>query len=328
MRTRTTVLPQYVLLALTWGASFLFIKIGLEGISPTQVVLGRLVLGAAALAVVCVLSRTRLPRQPEVWAHLAVVALLLCVVPYLLFAWAEVRISSGMASVYNATTPLMTALVALLALREDRLTRTRAVGLLLGFAGVVVLLAPWDSGPGAAMVTGQLACLAATGSYGVAYVYLRRFVTPYGLAALPVATVQVGLAAVLMVAAAPFVARTPVVLSARVVLAMVALGVFGTGLAYVWNTDVITHWGATNASTVTYLTPVVGIALGVTVLGESVGWNQPAGAAVVVLGIATAQQRFDGPWARLRSRGPGSRSRVTGQGGARQAAPSPAPPSS
>lgn len=287
---RGRVLLQFLLLALTWGASFLFVAIALEGISPAQVVLGRLVTGAVALAIICLIARHRLPRGGRVWAHLLVVSLLLCVIPFLLFAWAQQGISSGLASIYNATTPLMTMLVSLVALREERMTSSRAAGIIVGFLGVLVVLGPWN-GLGGGTALAQVACLGATASYGVAFVYLRRFVSPRGLDAIPVATVQVGLGAVVMLILAPMVASSPVSLTPPVVLAVLALGALGTGLAYVWNTRIIGAWGATNASTVTYLTPVVGVLLGVIVLGERISWNEPVGAAVVVLGIAITQGR-------------------------------------
>jgi len=287
------VLVQYLLLAATWGASFLFIKVGLEGLSPGQVVLGRLTAGAIALALISLVTRQRLPREAAVWAHLAVVAVMLCVVPFLLFAWAEQHVSSGVASILNATTPLMTMLVATAALPQERPTRTRLAGLLTGFTGVVLVLAPWagaDTGRGAG--AGELACLGATFSYGLAFVYLRRTLAPRKLPAVPVATVQVGLGAAIMLALSPILAAQPMHLNARVVAAVLALGVLGTGLAYVWNTNVVTDWGATNASTVTYLTPLVGVVAGVLALGEHVTWNQPVGALVVVLGIAVSQDRL------------------------------------
>ncbi|PRB10743.1 MULTISPECIES: DMT family transporter [unclassified Microbacterium] len=288
---RGGVLLQFILLALTWGASFLFVAIALTGLSPAQVVLGRLVAGALALAAVCVIGRHRLPSPGMIWAHLLVVALLLCVIPFLLFAWAQQDISSGLASIYNATTPLMTVLVALVALREERPTRTTLLGILVGFLGVVVVLAPWE-GLGAGSVLAQLACLGATLSYGIAFVYLRRFVTPRRLGAIPVATVQVGLGAAVMLVLSPVVARGEVDLSTPVIVAVLALGVLGTGVAYVWNTNIVTAWGATNASTVTYLTPVIGVALGILVRGEHISWNEPSGAVVVILGIAVSQGRL------------------------------------
>jgi len=285
------VLLQFLLLALTWGASFLFVAIALDGLSPAQVVLGRLVTGAVVLAAICLIGRHRLPPFGRVWGHLLVVSLLLCVIPFLLFAWAQQDISSGLASIYNATTPLMTMLISLIALREERPTTARTVGIAVGFLGVMVVLGPW-SGVGSGTALAQLVCLGATARYGAAFVYLRRFVSPRGYAAIPVATVQVGLGAVVMLALAPAVAVAPVSLTATVVWSVLALGALGTGLAYVWNTNVVGAWGATNASTVTYLTPVVGVALGVMILAEQVSWNEPVGAVIVILGIAITQGRI------------------------------------
>lgn len=291
------VLLQYVLLALTWGASFFFVSVSLQGLSPAQIVLARLVAGAIALGLVSLVTRQALPRKPVVWMHLLVVAVTLCVVPFLLFAWAQQYIPSSIASILNATTPLMTMLVATIALPAERPTRSRLAGLLLGFLGVILVLAPWR-GSGAGELVGYLACLGATASYGVAFVYLRRFVAPRRLAAIPVATVQVSLAAAVMLVLAPFTALQPVTLSPEIVLSVLAVGVIGTGLAYVWNTNIVTAWGATPASTVTYLTPVVGVALGVAILGERLGWYQPVGAVLVILGILVSQDRLR-PVARL-----------------------------
>jgi len=286
-----TVLGQYVLLGLAWGASFLFIKVGLEGLSPGQVVLGRLAVGALTLGAVSIVTRQPLPRTPAVWGHLAVVSVLLCVAPFLLFAWAEQHVTSGLASIYNATTPLMTMVVALAALPQERPTRARLAGLLLGFAGVLIVLGPWPDAGGGGLLA-QSGCLLATASYGLAFVYLRRFVSPLGIAAIPTATVQVSLGSLIMLLLAPRIATEPVHLSGRVVASVLALGAVGTGLAYVWNTNIVSGWGATNASTVTYVTPLVGILLGIAVLHESVSWNEPIGAVVVVLGIAISQDRL------------------------------------
>lgn len=294
------VVPQFLALAAIWGSSFLFIKIGLEGLSPGQVVLGRLGSGALALALLCGLRRQSLAFDRTVWAHLAVVAVLLCLLPFLLFAWAEQRIPSGVASILNATTPLMTTFVALTALPQERPTAARLAGLVTGFAGVVLVLSPWTTagslasaaGGRGAELLGDAACLLATFCYGTAFVYLRRFIAPRRLPSLAVATGQVGLGAVAVLALAPIVADEPLHLSWRVTVAILALGVLGTGLAYVWNTNVVAHWGATNASTVTYLTPLVGVVEGATVLGERLSWNQPVGALVVILGILVTQGRL------------------------------------
>ncbi|WP_420123909.1 DMT family transporter [Nakamurella sp.] len=264
---------------------------------------GRLVLGAAALVVISAVTRTPLPGDPRLWGHLLAVALLLCVVPFSLFAWAEQHVSSGVASVLNATTPLMTVLVGMAALPQERLSRDRVAGLLLGFAGVLVVIGAWNLTAGGELL-GQLACLGATASYGLAFVYLRRFVASRNLPALTVATVQVVLGGLVMLVATPFIADPTPILTGRVVAAVVLLGVLGTGLAYVWNTAIVGRWGATNASTVTYLTPLVGVLLGVLILGESATWNQPLGALVIVAGVVVAQGRLPTIRSKLRhSRG-------------------------
>lgn len=283
---------RFALLATVWGASFLFIKVGLAGLSPAQIALSRVALGASALGVVLVVRRRPLPRDPALWGHLAVVSVLLCVVPFLLFSWAEQYISSGLASIFNATTPLITMLVAAAALPEERFTPPRVTGLLLGFAGVLTIVGVWRGIDVTHELTAQLACLGATACYGVCFVYLRRFVSPRGADPVVVAFGQTGSATVLLCLLAPAIATTPIRVDVPIALSMLALGVLGTGIAYVWNVSIIAAWGATNASAVTYLTPVIGVLLGVLVLNEPVSWNQPAGAVLVVLGILAAHGRL------------------------------------
>lgn len=285
MSPNARITAQFIATALVWGSSFLFIAEAVAGLSPVQVVLGRVTIGALVLLVVCAIMRTKFPRDVKTWVHLTVVSLTLCVIPFTLFAWAGQFIDSGLASIYNATTPLMTMLVALVALRSEPVTGMKLAGLVLGFVGVVVVLGPWQGFSGENAASAQVACLCATFSYGIGFVYLRKFVTPLGLAALPVATMQVGIAAAIMLLIAPFSALTPVTITWPVVASMLALGALGTGLAYVWNTNIVAAWGATNASTVTYLTPVVGVALGVLVRGEQITWNEPLGGLIIVLGI-------------------------------------------
>lgn len=285
-------LAQYVMLALVWGSSFFFIDIGLQELAPTQVVLARLMIGAVVLAVICLVRRQRLPRGRSIWEHLFVVAMLLCVVPFLLFAWAQQHVPSSVASIINATTPLMTMAVALLALPSERPDRWKVGGLGVGFIGILLVLDPFSGLDGDIGPLGYLACLGATLSYGIAFVYMRRFVSPRGFPPVPVATAQVGMAAIVMATVSPLVANQPFTVSPAVVVSMFALGALGTGLAYVWNASIVAEWGATVGSTVTYVAPVIGITLGVVVLGENLAWYQPIGAVVVVLGILVSQRRL------------------------------------
>lgn len=290
-----STVAQFVGMGLVWGASFLFMKVALDGTSPLQIVWTRLVLGALALAVVVAATRSPLPRAGALWGHLAVLGVVGCAVPFTLFAWAEQHVSSGIASIYNATTPLMTALMVTLAFRVERLTRDRMAGVAVGLAGVVVLSAPWQLAGGARALdeaAGQLACLGAALCYGITFAYLRRFVTPRGVPAVTTAFLQVGFGAVALLLLTPWVVTSPVRLTPEIVGSLLVLGVLGTGVAYLWNVRVVVRWGPTAASTVTYITPVVGVALGVLVLDERLGWHEPAGALLVLLGILLAQGRL------------------------------------
>ncbi|WP_134668469.1 MULTISPECIES: DMT family transporter [unclassified Amycolatopsis] len=289
---RFGIAARFVALAVVWGASFLFIKVGLEGLSPAQVALARVALGALTLGAFLVLRRRSLPRDPALWGHLAVVSLLFCVGPFLLYSWAEQYVASGLASIFNATTPLLTMLFAAAALPAERLTRPKTAGLLIGFAGVLTLVGVWRGIDLSHEVLAQLACLGATTCYGLAFVYLRKFVSSRNPDPVVVAFGQTGFATVILLAATPAIAAQPVHLNLAVVLSMLALGVLGTGVAYTWNTAIATAWGAANASAVTYLTPVVGVLLGVLVLDEPVHWNEPVGALLVVLGILASHGRL------------------------------------
>jgi drug/metabolite transporter (DMT)-like permease len=275
-------------LALTWGSGFMWAKIALRGLGPTQVVLGQLVVGAAVLAALVTAGRQRWPRGRSTWLHLGVMAVIGTVAPYLLFTWGQQRIPSGLAGVLSAATPLFTLLLAVGA-RLEQLSPARAAGLAVGFAGVVVIGGPWRGGAGAA-VSGVAACLAAAVCYAAFYVYARRHLAGHGDPPLALAAGQLAIGAGLLALAAPLVARQPVALSAAVVASVLLLGVLCTAGAYALNYRLIQDEGATAASTVTYLIPVVALALGAAVLGEPVTWRVAAGAAVVLAGVAISQR--------------------------------------
>jgi drug/metabolite transporter (DMT)-like permease len=285
------IAARFVLLALVWGASFLLIKVGDGGLSPAQVVFARLGFGALALAVVLAVTRTAPPRDLRTWGHLAVLAITLCVVPFLLFALAEQYVSSGLASILNATTPLMTMLVTVLALRSEKLSEAKVSGLVLGFLGVITLTGPWQTGAGGS-VPAELACLGATLCYGIGFTYLRRFITPRGLSPVAVGFGQVLVGTVLVALTLPWTRLPAPHLSVSIALAMLVLGAAGTGFAYVWNTQIVAAWGAVNGAAVTYLTPIVGVVLGILVLHEPLRWNEPAGAVLVILGVLAAHGRL------------------------------------
>jgi len=282
---------QFVLTGIVWGSSFLFIAIALTGMTPAQAAGGRLLFGALALAAVVAIRRERMPRSPRIWAHLCVLGVTFCAVPFLLFAWAEQHVPSGLASIFNATTPIMTAIMAWAVFRVERLRAGQLAGIALGILGVVVIIAPGALADLGGSTVAQLALLGATACYGFSLAYMRRFLGNAGLSGIAFAFGYIGPAALLMLLLSPLIFAEPISRTPPVIGSIVALGVLGTGLAYVWNQNTLRAWGPTRASTVTYITPVVGVALGILVLGERLTWNEPTGAVIVFLGILLVQER-------------------------------------
>ena len=270
-----------------WGTSFLLIKVALEGLPPLGVALGRCVFGALTLLAYAVATRRPLPRGLRVWGLLAVAGLFANVLPFALFSWGELHVTSAIAGVYNATTPLFTVLLGIAVLRSEHATRTRVVGLVLGTIGVAVVLGPWR-GTGTNTLLGQLACLGAGASYGVGLVWVRRFVSPLGLDVVAQTLAQLVVASVVLAVATPF-GGGEVDLDARVVGAVLTLGAVGTGLAMLVYNGLIRDIGATGTSLVTFIPPVVAVALGAAVLGEPVTWNLFVGAVVVIAGVRLAR---------------------------------------
>lgn len=300
---RLSTWVQFLAMGLVWGASFLFMKVALGGVSFGQIAWSRVVLGALVLGVIVAIMRPRvpaadgtrgpvLPREPIVWVHFLVVSFTTCVIPYLCFAWAEQYVSSSLASIYNATTPIMTALMATLVFRVERLGLSKWVGVGVGILGVVVVIGPWQYQALTGSLAGQLACLVATACYGFTFAYQRKFLSHRPIAPATFAFLSIGVSAVVMLALTPWLAVGPIELDWAVGLSLVALGVLGTGLAYIWNINVLRAWGPTGTSTVTYVTPVVGVALGLLLLGERFSWHEPLGALLVLLGILLAQGRL------------------------------------
>lgn len=290
--TARWVSAQFVLAGIVWGSSFLFMKVSLTGISPGQVAWTRILLGALTLGALVLLRREHLSRSLRVWGHLTVLGLTFCVIPFLLFSWAQQHVTSGVASIFNATTPIMTAIMAWLVFRVERLNALQVLGIGVGIVGAIVIIAPWEGIAFDGSLVAELAILGATASYGFSLAYMRRFASNTGMSALAFTFGYIAMAGVVMALLTPFLVLTPVRLDPSIVASLLMLGCLGTGIAYVWSQNTVRAWGPTRASTVTYITPVVGVLLGILVLGETITWNEPVGALVIFLGILLAQDRL------------------------------------
>ena len=284
-----TWLPSYLALALIWGNSFVFIKIGLQSLTPAGVVLSRLALGAVTMLVISAVMRSPLPPR-RYWKSLFIAAILMTSAGWFMFAVSEQYVSSAFAGIINGATPLTTLLVIMIAFPEEHPTPQRVVGLVVGFLGVLVVVGVWQ-GVGGATLVGFVACSVAVVGYGIAYPYVRRHLAT-GSDALGPMTFATGLMIMGTLQIAPVAAITgyshdPITWT--VVAAMLALGILGSGIAYILNYVIIHRSDATTASTVTYVITLVAVISGAVVLGEELSWNQPVGAALVLLGAAVAQ---------------------------------------
>ncbi|WP_152771451.1 DMT family transporter [Streptomyces spongiae] len=277
-------------LALLWGSAFLWIKLALDsGLTPFQIAFVRSALGAAVLLVLARAARRRLPRDRGTWAHLGVAALFCNALPFLLFGIGERTVDSGLAGVLHATTPLWSALIGFAIGTERGTHPVRLVGLLLGFAGTLVILAPWETT--GLLSGGSLALLGASASYAVGFAYMGSRLTGRGTDPLALSAAQLVAATALSAPAALAGSTTHLDVSLRAVLAVAVLGIFSTGFTFYLSYRLIADEGATSAATVGYLLPVVSVALGAIVLDEELGARVIAGAAVVLAGVAATRWR-------------------------------------
>jgi drug/metabolite transporter (DMT)-like permease len=284
---------QLLILAALWGASFLFIRVGVSdfGVAPLMA----LRVGIGALFLLAVLVARRPLRESAATLRtralpLLVVGILNSAAPFCLFAYAEITLSAGVTSVINATTPLWGAVVAFLWLK-DRLSVLRTVGLAIGFAGVLMLV--WDqiSTPGSANIspaTTALAAAAALGAtllYGIAASYTKKHLT--GVDALTVATgTMIGATIVLLpLAVSSWPAAAP---SMKAWGSVIAMGVACTGIAYMLFFHLIAVAGPARAITVTFVIPIFGILWGALFLSEHVSMGMLTGCAVILIGTALA----------------------------------------
>lgn len=294
---------KFIALALIWGSSFLLMKVGLDDLHPIQIVAVRILLAAATLLILLRATRSSLPRGRRVWGHLFVCSLFLTVIPFTGFVTGEVYVSSALAGIGNATTPIATVLCALVLLPSEHLTARKLAAVVLGFIGVIVIAEPWNI-TGRPHPVGFLLVVLAASSYGLGWTYNRRVLarTDLGGLAQPTALLVCGTVAILPILLAwwllsPAAGPAPWSPAASQlgasgayplwlsVGATVVLGVVGTGLAYMFQYDVVRAAGTVVGSTVTYLIPVVSVVLGVLVLGERLGPAQLVG-FLVVLGAA------------------------------------------
>ncbi|MGI5483960.1 DMT family transporter [Streptomyces lavendofoliae] len=281
---------RFALLSLVWGFSFLLIKVGTTAYAPFQVTFGRLLFGTAVLAVAMAVKRAGPPRGVRTWGHLMVAAFFLNALPFSLFAYAELTIPSTLAGICNATSPLWGMVLSLVALSEDRPTRRRVAGLGIGFIGVLTVLGAWQGFSGLD-ATGTAMALLASLSYPIGWIYVRRTLAGRSESHLSLTGAQLFLATLQLALVTPLFTTWPAAFPVVPLLAVIALGALGTGLAVLIQYGIVAEVGPTTGQMVTYFIPVIATAAGVTLLDEALTWNTPVGALIVLAGAALTQSR-------------------------------------
>jgi drug/metabolite transporter (DMT)-like permease len=280
-----------VVLSVLWGGSFFFSKVALAELRPFSVVLARVALAAAALQLIVLLRGERMPASWRLWGSFFAMGALNNLIPFSLIFYGQTQIASGLAAILNATTPFWTVLLAHVLTRDERLSWNRLAGVLIGVAGVAVMIGPELLGGLGHNLLAQLAVLTAAIAYACAGIYGKRF---QGIPPLVTAAGQVTGTAVMMLPIALIVDQpwTRAAPSLTVWGALAGLALLSTALAYNIYFRLLASAGATNLLLVTLLIPVSALFLGATLLGERVTGGDLLGLACIGLGLAAIDGRL------------------------------------
>lgn len=277
-------------MALIWGSSFLFTELSLRFLPFFGVAFWRTLLGGLAMFVLVFALKLALPKGKQ-WFHLWVAGLFMSAIPFSLFSFAQQSTTSSLAAIIGAGTPMFTLLAILTIYRTEKVTVLATLGLGIGMIGVAITLGIWE-GFGENDPLAIMALVLATVSYGLGTPYIRKFVTPMNLHGTSSAAVQVTSSAITLL---PLYLMSPQLFTQaptlESLLAILALGILGSGFAYRLFHDVIKAAGSTIASTVTFTNPVVATVLGILLLGEELHWYEPLGGLIVILGAYLAQTK-------------------------------------
>ena len=279
----------FILLGAIWSSSFMWIKIAVQEVGPMTLVAFRVLFGLVFGAAVILIQRTRLPHRLRDWSPPLILGISNVAIPFFLISWGERSIDSAVAAILDATVPLFTIVIAHLALHDDKITLPKTIGLLIGFAGVIVLMSE-DIGASSSSLLGQAAVVLASMFYAGSSVYARKFTEDVpGI----------------FRSAGPLLSSTAVMWPAAAILerplkipqvpitwiALLWLGILGSGFAFVLSYYLIHSIGPTRTTMVTYLFPLGGVALGVSFLGEHLTWQILSGALLIVASLAVSNIR-------------------------------------
>jgi len=293
---------MYLVAGLIWGGSFLFVELALTALTPVGVAFWRTTFGALSMLIAMAIFKTKLPTSFDVWKKMTIAGILMSSVPFTLFSYAQTHVSSALASIINAITPMATVIVMLIAFRSEKLKTHVVVGLGIGLIGVLVVLGVWQ-GFGSNEPLAILAMLVAVTCYGIGTPYVRKNITPLQLPTEVSVFGQIGTAAITLLPV--YLLSGPLFigpLSFEAVASVLAIGALGSGVAYLLFYKVLDIVGSAITSSVTYLTPIIAVILGVVVLNEQLQWYEPIGGLIVIVGAAISQGSILDLFRKIRAR--------------------------
>jgi drug/metabolite transporter (DMT)-like permease len=280
----------FITLGLVWSSSFLWIKIGVQEIGPTSLVAFRMLFGALTAVAIAIYQKSPWPTDKKTLLNFAIIGPFSLAIPIFLISWGEQTIDSAVASVLNATVPLFTIVISHYWLHDDKMTPQKVVGLLTGFAGILVLFSKDLIDSRHSNIIGQLAVVLASLFYAGGAVFMRKVtanVEGMSRNALPLIT-----AAIFIWVTGPVTGKPIVVPSLPITwVSVLWLGVFGSGFAMIMFYYLLHEIGPTRTSLVTYIFPVGGVILGVVFLDEELSWQLIAGTALIIASLFAANYR-------------------------------------
>ncbi len=282
-------------LSVLWGGSFFFVGVVVKVLPPFTIVALRVGLAAIVLNLIVRATGLRLPTDQRLWGAFIGMGLLNNMIPFCLIVWGQTHIASGLASIFNATTPLFTVVVAHAFTNDEKITGGRLLGIMVGFAGAAVIIGLDSFNTLGTNTLAQLAVLGAALSYAFAGVYGRRFKS-FGVAPLVTATGQVTASTFLLIPLAVIVDQpwTLAMPGLETWAAMLGLALLSTALAYILYFRILATSGATNLLLVTFLIPVSAILLGAFFLEEQLGLKDFTGMGLICIGLAAIDGRLFG----------------------------------
>jgi drug/metabolite transporter (DMT)-like permease len=272
--------------------SFYFIKISGSSLSPLQIAFGRVSLGALTVLIILLIIKQKLPNTKKAWVRANTAGFLQHTAPFALIAYGETQITSVLAGITNAATPLWTALFSMTFIPKDRISRNEYLGVLTGFVGVLVLIGIWEGNNGENDLLGILAVVVAPACYGGVVIYTRAKVTELGFSPSSFIGAQLSASAIQLLILCLIFTSVPTQISSSTWVAILFLGIFSTGLAFPLVYKIIRDVSSLAAATITYATPIVSTLAGVIFLSEGLQWYQPIGAMLILIGFISHRLNF------------------------------------